>query len=157
MLALAEPVSARGLLNPRLAREESYFLTGILDPGRASPEQRAVVHRYTQDRSLARWLDAQHLPAGSVLLDAADGYEIVLSSHRPGQFAITPDRDFGERLGDPKAHGARYLVTRTVTPASPADAVAAAYPDIAANPSFRLVRVETNPGDLPVWHVYLVR
>lgn len=157
MLLTAQPATARGLLNPLLAREESYFLTQIFAPGRASPEQRRVVHRYVQDRELARWLDAQRLPAGAVLLDAADGYEVVLASQRPDQFAITPDRDFGERLGDPGGHGARYLVTRVVSASSPADAVAHAYPHLATDPAFRLVRVERDPGDLPAWHVYAVR
>jgi hypothetical protein len=157
MLAAAEPVAARGLLNPRLAREESYFLTEVFAPDRASPEQREVAHRYVQDRGLARWLDAQRLPRGSVLLDAADGYEVVLSSRRPVQFAITPDRDFRELLGDPKDHGIRYLVTRNATSLTPADAVADAYPDLQTNPAFRLVRVQPDPGDLPAWHVYAVR
>jgi hypothetical protein len=157
MLLAAEPATARGLLNPLLAREESYFLTQILAPGRASPEQRRVVHRYAQDRELARWLDAQHLPAAAVLLDAADGYEVVLASRHPDQFAITPDRDFAERLGDPKGHGARYLVTRLVSVGSPADAVSDVYPHIGRNPAFRLVRIEHNAGDLPAWHVYAVR
>lgn len=156
-LLTAEVTTARGLLNPRLAREESYFLTQVLDPDRANPEQRLVVHRYTQDRSLARWLDDQRLPDGSVLLDAADGYEVVLSSRRPDQFAITPDRDFAERLGDPKGHEVRYLVTRLVSASSAADAVADAHPRLESDPAYRLARVESNPGDLPAWRVYAVR
>ncbi|MCK9893718.1 hypothetical protein [Frankia sp. AgB32] len=157
MLAAAGPVTADGMLNPRLAREESYFLTQIFDPGRASPEQRRVVHRYVQDRTLARWLDRQRLPHGAVLLDAADGYEVVLSSRRPDQFAITPDRDFATLLGDPKGHRVRYLVTRLVSGSSPADAVADAHPRLQTDPAYRLARVEPNPGDLPAWHVYAVR
>ncbi len=157
MLLAAGPVTAKGMLNPRLAREESYFLTQIFDPGRASPEQRKVVHRYAQDRTLARWLDRQRLPHGAVLLDAADGYEVVLSSRRPDQFAITPDRDFATLLGDPLGHRVRYLVTRLVSGSSPADAVADAHPRLETDPAYRLARVEPNPGDLPAWRVYAVR
>lgn len=157
MLLVAEPATAHGMINPLLAREESYFLTQIFAPHRASPEQRKVVHRYVQDRALARWLDDQRLVSGTVLLDAADGYEIVLSSRRPDQFAITPDRDFAARLGDPKGHGVQYLVTRAVSASSPADAVADAHPHLETDPAYRLVRVEPNPGDLPAWRVYEVR
>ncbi|TQS40313.1 glycosyltransferase family 39 protein [Cryptosporangium phraense] len=157
LLGVALPAAAHGMLNPGLAREESYFLTGIFAPDRASKEQKQVRHRYEQDRTLAGWLDRQHLPEGAVLLDAAVGYDVVLSSERPRQFAITPDRDFPLLLGDPGAHGVRYLVTRPVATGAPADAISDAYPDLARNPSFELVRVEPNRGDLPAWHVYAVR
>lgn len=157
LLAAALPAAAVGLFNPGLAREESYFLTGVFAPSRASVQQREVLHRYTQDRTLAAWLDGQHLPTGSVLLDAAVGYSVVMASSDPHQFAITPDRDFPLLLGDPKAHGVRYLVTRPVNRGTPADAISDAYPDLASNPAFRLVRIEPNPGDLSAWHVYAVR
>ncbi len=156
MLAAALPATASGLLNPRLAREESYFLTGVFAPGRATAGQRGALHRYDQDRGLATWLDAQHLPTGSVLLDAADGFDVVLSSRHPHQFAITTDRDFLLLLGDPKAHHVRYLVTRAAA-GGPGDAVTHALPDLGKNPAFPLVHAEVNSGDLPTWHVYAVR
>ncbi|MCW2549445.1 MAG: hypothetical protein JWN96_3905 [Mycobacterium sp.] len=155
-LAAAIPVTASGLLNPRLAREESYFLTGIFAPDRATVEQREALHRYDQDRSLAAWLDAQHLRNGAVLLDAASGFDVVLSARYSHQFAITTDRDFGLLLGDPKAHHVRYLVTRAAG-AGQGDAVSLAFPHIDRNPAFRLVHVFANAGDLPTWHVYAVR
>jgi len=157
LLAAALPASAVGLFDPRLAREESYFLTGVFTPDRATAAQRGVLHRYEQDRSVAGWLDAQHLPSGAVLLDAADGYSVVLSSRRPDQFAITTDPDFGLLLGDPRAHRVRYLVTRSAEEGAPADAIRRAYRDIDNDPAFRLVRVERNAGDLPSWRVYATR
>jgi len=156
LLAATLPVTATGLFNSRLAREESYFLTAALMPQRATLKQREVLHRYEQDHSLASWLDAQRLPAGTVLLDAANGFDMVLSSHRPHQFAIPSDRDFRLLLGDPRAHHVRYFVTGLGTGAPP-DAIRVAYPHIDRDRMFRLVRTERNAGDLPSWHVYAVR
>src|SRR5512143_114576 len=59
---------------------------------------------------VARYLDAQHLPRGSVVVDVALGFWIVLQSRHPEQFVITPDRDFERVVADPAAFGARYLV-----------------------------------------------
>ncbi len=154
LLAVALPVCGIGLLNPGLAREESYFLTGALAPDRAWEDQRKALHRYDQDRALAEWLDAQALPRGAVILDVGTGFGVFLSSGRPEQFVITTDRDFQQILSDPTAHGVRYLVTRSGSVVFPRDAISIATPDIDTDPSFRLVRVERNPGDLPPWRVY---
>jgi hypothetical protein len=153
LLAVALPVCGVGLFNPGLAREESYYLTGALVPDRANEGQRTVLHRYDQDRTLAQWLDAQALPRGAVLIDAGTGYSLLLSSKRPEQFAITTDRDWPQILSDPAGHGVRYLATRSSV-VIPPDAITVKFPDIKTNPSFRLVHVEPNRGDLPPWHIY---
>jgi hypothetical protein len=154
LLAAALPIAGVGLLSPTLAREESYFLTGALAPDRAWEDQRKALHRYDQDRTLAQWLDEQALPRGAVILDVGTGFSVFLSSRRPEQFVITTDRDFQQTLSNPTAPAIRYLVTRSGSVVFPHDAITVAIPDIDADPSFRLVRVEHYPGDLPPWRVY---
>ena len=83
--------------------------------------------------TIARYMDARHLPNGSVLLDSFSGFPIVLESQDPRQFLITNDRDFRLALTDPAGSGVQYVLV----PASPIrstlaslDALNRAYPTL---------------------------
>ncbi|GAA0480577.1 hypothetical protein Aca07nite_31650 [Actinoplanes capillaceus] len=96
------PATLITLNRPELAREESEWLTA---EGAARTRGLALVNR-----RVAADLDAMSLPDGAVLTDAAYAFGVVLASDHPGQFVITPDRDFATVLADPAAHGVRYLL-----------------------------------------------
>jgi hypothetical protein len=58
-------------------------------------------HGFDADRALAGYLDSLQLPDGSVLMDSANGYGVIISSRRPKQFVINSDSDFLATLADP--------------------------------------------------------
>jgi hypothetical protein len=74
------------------------------------------VHGYAEagafaiQRSEAAWLDAQHLPNGSVLLDTAYSFAVVLASDHPRQFVIDSDYDFDAAIADPVTFRVRYVI-----------------------------------------------
>jgi hypothetical protein len=91
-----------------LAREEAPALHGLRATVPADmPSER---HQYRVAREVANYLDARDLPDGSVVIDVALGFWVVLQSDRPKQFVITPDRDFEAVVNDPVAFGAKYLL-----------------------------------------------
>lgn len=114
--------SVQTMLDARLAREEAYpmqgWLTG-LDQRETQPVQMQLA-----GGAVARYLDGLSSPDGSVLVDVATGFPVVLQSDRPRQFVMTPDRDFPASLNDPGAFGVRYLL---VLANSPLDAVSRAH------------------------------
>src|SRR5262249_43158147 len=59
---------------------------------------------------VARAIAGMHLPDGSVLVDAADGFAIVLAAPDPSTYVITPDRDFKAMLADPALWNVRYIL-----------------------------------------------
>lgn len=110
LLVAGSAASLRTMLDPHLGREEAYTMHGwLLGADRQStlPDQTHVA-----GGAVARYLDGLSHPDGSVLVDVATGFPIVLQSDRPSQFVITPDRDFPASLNDPRAFGIRYLVVR---------------------------------------------
>jgi hypothetical protein len=154
-LALAGLVAAcHPVLDHRLGREESAVLLPVLDPGRATPADRATLHRFENERALARWLDAQHLRDGSVLVDTAPGFAVVLASRRTSQFVITSDRDFEASVADPAVYGIRYLLVQP----TPQDAINIAYPGLydEGRAFARLVKEFPAHGVGVPWRVYEV-
>jgi hypothetical protein len=114
-LAVAVPSSYATRLDPKLGE------------GRAQQGQMNV-RRAEISAEVVRWLDRQNLPRGSVLLDVATGFRVMLQSRRPEQFVITPDRDFNAALANPGPHGIRYLVVPTNMVLDQLDAINQAYP-----------------------------
>ena len=104
---VALPMSVGTMFNANLAREETPKLEGLIAPGRIDPMERRSA---AVGDEVAAWLDARDLPRGSVVVDVAFGFWIVLQSSHPEQFVITPDRDFERVVDDPAAFGARYLL-----------------------------------------------
>ncbi|MCM3884945.1 hypothetical protein [Frankia sp. R82] len=157
MLLAALPIGAAGLLARGIAPTEAQALRAVFRPGAATDSEAAFPDRYDQDRALARWLDAQHLPAHSVLVDTATGFAVVLSSHHPRQFVAPAEARFDVLAADPARYRVRFVLARPRVAALPADRVNRAFPDLVGDPRLSLVRVAANPGDLPAWRVYGVR
>ena len=110
LLVVGSAASLRTMLDAHLGREEAYTMESwLLGPDRQStlPDQTSAA-----GGAVARYLDGLSHPDGSVLVDVATGFPIVLQSERPRQFVITPDRDFPASLSDPRVFGIRYLVVR---------------------------------------------
>ena len=108
ILALvAIPVSVNAMFDARLAREEAPKIAGLVAGNSLMPGER---RQFLVAGEIARYLDAQDLPRGSVVVDVALGFWIVLQSEDPEQFVITPDRDFERVIADPATFDARYLL-----------------------------------------------
>ncbi len=105
----ALPTAAAAMVDMRIAREEAPQLRAIGDVllGRPRPD---ALRRWDDDRAVASAIAAMHLRRGAVLLDATDGFAIVLASQDPSTFVITPDRDFKATLADPALWGVQYLL-----------------------------------------------
>jgi len=142
------------LLDHRLGREESAVLLPVVFPERATAADKATLHRFENEREIARWLDAQRLPEGSVLVDTAPGFAIVTASRRPSQFVITSDEDFEASVADPAVYGVRLLLAQP----TPQDALNIAYPGLydEGRHFVRLVREFPARGVGVPWRVYEV-
>jgi 4-amino-4-deoxy-L-arabinose transferase-like glycosyltransferase len=79
-------------------------------------------------RGLVAYLDGLALSPGSVLIDVAFGFPVVLQSRQPDVFVITPDRDFPAVVADPAAFGIRYLVVPPAFGYGLADAIERSHP-----------------------------
>jgi hypothetical protein len=125
MVVPAIPAAAGAMVDMRLAREEAPQLRAMGDVLRGQPRD-ATLRRWDDDRVVADAIASMHLPHGAVLLDATDGFAIVLASPDPSTYVITPDRDFKATLADPALWGVEYLL---VAP-TPNHVVAKAYPTL---------------------------
>jgi hypothetical protein len=105
----AIPTAAVAMTNMRLAREEAPQLRAI-GAVLAGKPRNATLHRWDDDRAVARTVDRMHLRRGSVLLDATDGFAVILAARDPSTYVITPDRDFKATLADPALWDVRYIL-----------------------------------------------
>jgi hypothetical protein len=71
-----------------------------------------------------------NLASGSVLVDGAMGFPIILESRNPTQFITTSDRDFQEALLDPVSFKVRFLLVPEDVGYQSLDALNRAYPGI---------------------------
>jgi hypothetical protein len=127
LVAISLPLGLATMTDTHTGREETDQVRAIVsgyDPTMPSVQPSEV------GAAAAQYLDALALPDGSVVVDVAIGFPIVLQSSRPRQFVITPDRDFERVLADPTAFGARYLLVPSGSGYSSLDAVAHAYPNL---------------------------
>ncbi|WP_238008496.1 hypothetical protein KZZ52_32175 [Dactylosporangium sp. AC04546] len=124
--ALALPATIATLRAPRLAREESEWLT---EAGAARTAGLARLNAH-----VARDLDAMGLPDGAVITDSAYAFAVIMASRNPRQFVITSDRDFASKLADPRASQVRYLL---ISANGAADAVRTAHAGDGGTPSTR--------------------
>jgi hypothetical protein len=155
VLALTSAVAAtHAVLDHRLGREESAVLLPVFAPSRATAADRATLHRFENERDLARWLDDQQLPDGSVLVDTAPGFAVVLASRHPSQFVVTSDEDFEASVADPAVYRIHYLLVQP----TPQDAINIAYPGLydEGRGFVRLVREFPARGVGVPWRVYEV-
>jgi hypothetical protein len=109
LVALGFPSGLTAMSDPKLGREETDQVRWFL----GAPFGGSTVSRQAQQATaleLANYLDGLDLKPGSVLIDVAIGFPVVLQSRQPQQFVITPDRDFPAAAADPIAFGIRYLI-----------------------------------------------
>jgi len=132
LIALAVPVGAVTMLDPGQnpqAGGEAFQLRPILFPS----ESLATITpfgQYNIGHEAATYLDGMHLENGTVLVDGAMGFPIILESNHPTQFITTPDRDFQEALLDPTSFGVKYLLVPEDVGYQSLDALNRAYPGI---------------------------
>lgn len=126
-------------------------------------DRRAVLRTWGTERQIAGYLDSRDLPEGSVLLDVAFGFPVVLFSRDPSVFTVPSDPDFVTSLDDLWNSGVRYVLTVPPEGRGAQDAVNLRYPTIwedgagvatleldvpndgVGQPDFRLYRVRENP------------
>lgn len=125
VLAAQGGSALRPMVDPALGREEIQATTAALGaPVRANLD---AAEMRLAGRAAASYLDGLGLEEGEVLVDAAQGFPVILQSREPRQFVITPDRDFEAILADPAIHGVRYLL---VPGSVQLDALSQRYPGI---------------------------
>jgi hypothetical protein len=107
-------------------------------------------------RQAATYIDGLNLKSGSVLVDGAMGFPVILESRNPTQFVTTPDRDFQEALLDPVSFHIKYLLVPESVGYQSLDAINRAYPGIYDNGAGvgRLVRQFSAGGNR--WRLYEV-
>lgn len=131
MVMLALPTGAATLLNPSVNHWEAAPLLAAINRENLTEDQQLASQRFVTDRAIAQYLDDQHLPRGSVLIDDFIGFAIVLASRHPDQFVITSDRDFQTALADPAGSGIHYvLVPPPASALGGLDAINRAYSDL---------------------------
>lgn len=130
LLALELPSTVSTLTNPRLSDVEGPTVIARMFPAKATPSEIQTSKIFPEDRQISAQIDGMHLPPASVLTDVADSFAIVLASRDPGQYVITPDRDFERDLADPNRWGIRYLLVPAGYSVVSYDAVLAAFPDL---------------------------
>jgi hypothetical protein len=156
-LLAAFPSSVATMADRSLGRgETAEMLNALL--GRTGPvhyaQYSADLHLSAQSVALA--LDDLELPAGSVLLDAATGFPVIMQSRNPSQFVITPDRDFAETLARPAASRVRYILVPPDFRSH--DAINRTYPELYERGAawVELTREFRGVGLSPDWRLYRV-
>jgi hypothetical protein len=152
--------TARVFRDSTLAYQEHEYLLPVVDRVLGhSAAASGELGQFVSDRHLAAYLDAQDLAPGSVLVDAAPGYAVVLASAHPQRFVITPDQDFDRVVADPVAAGVRYVLT--IRDPGGLDAVANHFPHLyeTGGGFARFVREFRPPRGVQghTWRVFRVR
>jgi 4-amino-4-deoxy-L-arabinose transferase-like glycosyltransferase len=153
-LAVAIPTQAVVLADPtlNLADEEAPYLSALLHPDRPGSDR--WQQRFFAERAIAAWLDRRDLGEGTVLVDSAYGYAIIISSANPRQFVITSDRDFQTSVDDPRANGVKYILVQA---GKPADAVQVRWPTLFADGAGIGILQRSWEGFDGEWRLYAVR
>jgi hypothetical protein len=141
-----------------LGREEHAQLLPAVQRllGVAHPDP-GTLHEFAAERSLAAYLDGQHLPNGSVLTDDALAFPVILASARPKQFVITSDRDFEAAVAYPTVNHIRYLLVSL--DANGLDALSAQYPQLYANGAglgHEVAQFDAESPTARTWRLYQV-
>lgn len=129
VLATSVPVGVASMLNPAIGKEE-YGLRSAIWPQQYPRESYWFYWFGDVARNVAGWLDAQHLPRGSVLVDTFGLARIWLYSNDPTQFVIRSDYDFFSKLNAPAARGVQYIVSPRPSGFGRLDAINIRYPTL---------------------------
>jgi hypothetical protein len=103
--------TAKGMLNPSIAREESQDLGFIFHahPTTADIQWKA---RRPQILSIGKYFAGLHLPDGDVVVDNSAGCipEVITTISQPKLFVIPNDQDFQRILADPVTFHVHYIL-----------------------------------------------
>jgi hypothetical protein len=145
------------MADTRLGRGETaehiHALVGRTGPGAYEPYS---AEQAQGAREIALTLNAMDLEEGSVLVDSATAFPIIMQVADPRILVITSDRDFEGALADPLAYGVEYLLLPPDFQGH--DALNRAYPDLyrSGTPFTEFVRTFDAPGRSPDWKLYRV-
>lgn len=127
---LATPITAVAMLDRRIGDPQLQVgLNSVLYPDKFHAEDSWYRRLNITEAEIAKFLDAQHLGPGKVLMDTANSWGIWLQSNNPQQFVLTSDYDFTVALNRPWERGVKYIIVSTPTNYN-GDAVGIRYPDI---------------------------
>jgi hypothetical protein len=132
LIAVAVPVGGVVMLDPGENPQfggEAFQLRPIFFPSEPLAKY-TPFGQYQVGKQAATYIDAMHLANGSVLVDGAMGFPIILESGNPTQFITTSDRDFQQALLDPVSFRVKYLLVPEAVGYQSLDAVNQAYPGI---------------------------
>jgi hypothetical protein len=85
---------------------------------------------FDDDAYITNYIDALHLPPGSVLMDTYTAWPIWMLSDDKKQFVITSDFDFIPALNDPVAYGVKYILVSPPSANAGADLTNKRYPTL---------------------------
>jgi hypothetical protein len=151
MVAVSLPIGISTMTDPRIGREEAEQVRALLS---GSDPTMTYTVPIEIGAAAARYIDGLGLPDGSVIVDVAVGFPIVLQSGHPRQFVITPDRDFQRILADPATFAARYLLVPFGSGYSSLDAVGRAYPTMFHDGAGIARRVAEFGSGIFAWRLY---
>ncbi|GAY18237.1 hypothetical protein [Mycobacterium sp. shizuoka-1] len=156
---LVFPVTATAMLNPDIGNQHLQFgWRSIIDPQKYPPAEQWYRRLRTDDRLIADYLDNQHLPNGSVLMDTFAGWGIWLYSDDPKQFVVTSDYDFAAALNRPWDNRVRYILVSNPALNDAPDAVNLRWPTLWADGAGfgRLVFAAVGATGQIRWRIYEV-
>jgi hypothetical protein len=145
--------AAIALTDPVVAPQEARVVRA-LRPGLAISERQSQ-DLFGLEERVGHAIDGLNLRDGSVLMDVAFGFPIVLQSEHPKQFVIPSDRDFAATLADPSRSHVRYILVPDPQGLGAVDAVNDEYPSLYADGAGigRLAREFRAPRQRP-WRLY---
>ncbi|QIS09524.1 ArnT family glycosyltransferase [Nocardia arthritidis] len=163
LIAVSVPLTGWGMTSQKMAVQE-YALKEVLfpEPDNATPynaDQRRIAATFSTERKIANYLDAQHLPRGTVLMDTVYGFAVSAASRHPDQFVIPSDRDFVRVLNRPAERGVKYILAVPNEGRGTSDAVNRRYPTIYENGAGVATLAMEIPNDgagQPNWRLYQV-
>jgi hypothetical protein len=156
---LVFPVTARAMLNQDIGNQHLQFgWQSILDPETYPPTDQWYRRLRTDDRLIADYLDAKHLPNGSVIMDTFAGWGIWLYSDDPKQFVVTSDYDFAVALNRPWDNHIRYILVSNPALNDAPDAINLRYPSLWSDGAGigRLVYSAVGATGQERWRIYEV-
>ncbi|MDG3016669.1 glycosyltransferase family 39 protein [Speluncibacter jeojiensis] len=162
VLAASLPITFVAMGNRHLSVQQ-YALGVLFGRGDSDPveqaKQRAIVDTFATERQIADYLDAMHLPDGSVLMDTVYGFAIVAASNNPKQFVVPSDKDFVSALNNPAGHGVQFILAIPTEGRGASDAVNRRYPTIFDNGGgvgSLYLEIPNTGADQPTWRMYRV-
>ncbi len=161
--ALAVPVTAWGMGQPKYAPQE-YALGAVLAPQPNSvTERKALEHRiaasFSTEREIAEYLEKLNLPESSVITDTVFGFAIIAASQDPKTFVVPSDPDFTNLLNSPADNGIEYLLAVPPAGRGKSDALNIRYPTLyetGADIATLEMEVPNNGDSQPNWRLYRV-